>query len=264
MFEDDPWLPSKTSPRKHESFAVPRMPTVPITRTAFVYGPGQQYSLLPNFFPYTSPTQTSSQPARPESIQIVHPLDIGYRHRSQVCLVEVVDGRTLAQGTRAVLRAYDPLYIRPDDLHTISLPSTFPSASCPDPIEISTSVDLSNGSLQSLDPASMATLSIEDLQVRIDKLPQVKLMFSNRRLPKRNNSPSMPLIMHLYYHLSCKLMNRNMLTSLESIPRCDQIVGTCHLLNSPNQCSKKKCAHTKRSVPYKAILYQLCTVTITS
>lgn len=164
MFEEDSWLPPQASPRKHGSFAIPRMPTAPIPRAAYVYGPGQQYSLLPNFYPYTSPTQVSSQAVRTETIRIVYPLDIGYRHRSQVCLVEVLDGGTLAPGTRAVLRAYDSLYVRPDDLHTIPLPYIFPSMSCPDPRDISPSMALSNGSLRLSDAASIVALSAEDIR----------------------------------------------------------------------------------------------------
>ena len=157
MFEEDPWLPPQASPRKQGSLAIPRMPTKPITRAAYVYGPGQQYTLLPNFYPYTSSTLSSTQPSGTVTIQIVYPLDIGYRHRSQICLVEVLRGGTLAQGTKAVLRAYDPLFVRPDDLHTIPLPRTFPEVclliSAPETTEISslplyseTSVGAGNGS----------------------------------------------------------------------------------------------------------------------
>lgn len=201
MFEEDSWLPPHALPRMHGSFAIPRMPSAPITRAAYVYGPGQQYSLLPNFYPYTSPTRASSRPAGPETIRIVYPLDIGYRHRSQLCLVDVLDGGILAPGTRAVLRAYDPLYVRPDDLHTIPIPNTVPSTSCPDPGEILPSMVLSNGSLQLLDTASMAVLSAEDLHVLIDELALVKLMLSCRRSPKQNSSPLMTLIVHMYYYL---------------------------------------------------------------
>src|ERR1700731_3554146 len=129
MFEEDAWLPPRRPPLQDGYFAIPRMSTNPILKAAYAYGPGQLLTLLPNFYPLAAaPTPTIRPPQQTHKtiVRILFPVSTGYHRRTQISVVEIVESTGLAVGTRALLRAYDPLYIRPDDLHTIALPSIFP------------------------------------------------------------------------------------------------------------------------------------------
>jgi hypothetical protein len=126
MFEEGAWLPPRRPPRQDGIFAVPRIPTLPVIRAAYTYGPGREFTLLPNFFFPTSDYKIEDAPlSEKATIRIIQPVSIGYHHRSQMSLVEIIEHETLDPGTKAIMRVYDPLYIRPDSLHTISLPRSF-------------------------------------------------------------------------------------------------------------------------------------------
>ena len=60
------------------------------------------------------------------TIQIQQPLNIGYRHRSQVVLAEIVDGSGHLKGLKVVMRCFDPIYYCPADLPAVLLPRILP------------------------------------------------------------------------------------------------------------------------------------------
>jgi hypothetical protein len=128
ILEQGGWLPPRKPPRQDGTFAVPRIPTLPIIRAAYTYDPGREFTLLPNLFFPTSNYEHEEAPLSEKArVRIIRPVSIGYHHRSQICLVEIIEHETLARGTKAIMRVYDHLYIRPDSLHTIPLPRIFPA-----------------------------------------------------------------------------------------------------------------------------------------
>lgn len=128
MFEESGWLPPSPQKKIHIHVAVPRIASKPVLKAAYTYQPGQRYTLFPNFFPFGSKSATPvtvSDP-NPVAIQIRYPLDIGYRHRSQVVLAEIVDQSSHLNGLNVVVRCFDPIFHCPADLPAVLLPRTPP------------------------------------------------------------------------------------------------------------------------------------------
>ena len=154
MFEEDEWLPPCPTKAVVGRFAVPRMPQNKVKRAAYVYGPGQEYKLHNNHFPFassttgTSPTFTAAEldafskiaapnpELSPEStapipsisqnndspvIRIIEPIDIGYHHKTQIVLAEILSG-SQHRGKKIIMRAYDQLFICPGDLPVVDIP----------------------------------------------------------------------------------------------------------------------------------------------
>ena len=148
MFEEDEWLPPCPTKSVVGRIAVPRMPQNKVKRAVYVYGPGQEYRLHNNRFPVqptatgtsssftaagldavsilASPnpglgpdSTTSSTPILQNNdspvIRIIEPLDIGYRHKTQVMLAEF-SSDSPHRGKKIIMRAYDQLFICPGDL----------------------------------------------------------------------------------------------------------------------------------------------------
>ena len=154
MFEEDEWLPPYPNKSVIGRFAVPRMPQNKVKRAAYVYGPGQEYKLHNNHFPFP-PSTTGASPAfavaeldasskfassnpelGPDSttpftsilqnndspiIRIIEPIDIGYHHKTQVVLAELLSGSKHC-GKKIIMRAYDQLFICPGDLPVVDIP----------------------------------------------------------------------------------------------------------------------------------------------
>lgn len=55
------------------------------------------------------------------TITIKEPLDIGYGHRSQVVLAEIMDGNSYLKGLTVIMRCFDPIFLCPADLPTVRL-----------------------------------------------------------------------------------------------------------------------------------------------
>src|SRR5436190_13014153 len=100
MFEESVWLPPHPGMKIHAHVAVPRITSRPVLKAAYTYQPGQVYTLCPNSYPFGSKSATpvAVLDPNPVTIQIQQPLDIGYRHRSQVVLAKIVDRSSHLKG----------------------------------------------------------------------------------------------------------------------------------------------------------------------
>ena len=124
MFEESGWLPPSAQKKTHIHVAVPRITSKPVLKAAYTYQPRQRYTLFPNFFPFGSKSATPVvvSDLNPVTIQIQYPLDIGYRHRSQVVIAEIVQGSSHLKGLKVVMRCFDPIFHCPADLPAVLLP----------------------------------------------------------------------------------------------------------------------------------------------
>lgn len=95
--------------------AVPRITSKPVLKAEYTYQPGRHFALFPNFHPFGSKSATPvtvSDP-NPVTIKIQEPLDIGFGHRSQVALAEIVEGNSQLKGLKVVMRCFDQVFLCP-------------------------------------------------------------------------------------------------------------------------------------------------------
>jgi hypothetical protein len=123
MFQDV-WPPEGRSRTMHRGVALPRLPTKPIKKAEYTYQPGLKYTLHPNLYPFTTPSSTAVHPSDPTNvtIEILYPVDVGHRHRSQVVLARVTDAKNMMPGETVVMRCFDPLFYSVHDLPTLRFP----------------------------------------------------------------------------------------------------------------------------------------------
>src|SRR5271156_76008 len=93
---------------------LPPLPNKPFMKASKLYAADKSFLL---FRPQNSPPGIEAV-----SVTVVKPVDVGYSCMSQSVLAQVDDGPCNLQGRMVFLKFYDPLYINPDDLETISIP----------------------------------------------------------------------------------------------------------------------------------------------